>query len=320
MTPENRRKILVTGGAGGLGNIFTHRFVREGYTVRVFDLPTPANKKLFTGNEKNIEVFWGDITREKDVMKAMEGTDIALHLAAILVPNTEKNPELAHRVNVGGTELVARAAAAESEKRDTPIPLLFSSSVTVYGHTHDETPPITQAHPLNPTDNYSETKIKAEEIVSSSGLPWTIFRFAATLYLTIRPGDFGQMRMIPPDNRIEIAHLYDVCDAIVTSLELDEARGKVFVLGGGPKMQMLYREQIMRTFDMFGFPAPNWKKFTDKPFYLDWYDTEMEQRILRFQKRDFDHYLADFKKGLGMKYFAMKYLASPPMKLLGIHI
>jgi len=320
MENSKSEKILVTGGAGGLGNIFTRRFVSEGYEVRIFDLPTPANQKVFPAPEPGIELCWGDITKEDDVRKAVQGVDVILHLAALVVPATEKNPELAHRVNVGGTRNIAAAAAAESERRNEPVPLLFSSSVTVFGITKDETPPIRADHPLNPVNNYNETKILAEEIIRESGLPWTIFRFAATLYLTIRPGDFGQMRMIPPDNRLEFAHLYDVCDGIVNSLDNPGAREKIFIMGGGKNCQFYYRDQIKRTFDLFGFPEPNWKKFTDDPFYLDWYDTSEAQNILKFQNRNFDDYLEDFRKSLGAKYYAMRYLAAPPMKLLGIHI
>ena len=319
--PENTRgKILITGGAGGLGKYFTRMFVKDGWSVRVFDLPTPANKQTFPKPENNIEPFWGDITNKENVFDAVKGMDAVLHMAALIVPATENNPQLAHNVNVGGTQLVTQAAQQESEKRADPLRLMFSSSVTVYGVTNHETPPITKDHPLNPVDNYNGTKILAEEIIRNSGLPWTIFRFAATLYLKIRKGDFGQMRMIPPDNRIEIAHLFDVADGIINSLKTDEAKHKIFVMGGGKDCQLLYRDQIKMMFKLLGFPDPDWKKFTDKPFYLDWYDTTEEQRILKFQKRKYADYLEDFKKANSAQYLASRYLASPFMQLLRIHL
>lgn len=314
------KKVLITGGAGGLGAVYTRRFAQAGYHVRMFDLPTPPNKKNFNRPEPNIELFWGDITDRECVREAVRGVDHIFHLAALVVPATEKNPELAHKVNVGGTKNVLEAAEDESEKTGRAVPVGFSSSVTVFGITQDETPPITVDHPLNPTDNYSGTKIKAEELVRNAAVPWSIFRFAAVVYLIIRRGDFARMRMIPPDNRIEFVHLYDVCDALLNSIGNEEAIGKTFILGGGPRCRMLYREQTKRMFDFLGFPEPDWSRFTDKPFHIDWYDTAESQRILKFQNRDFDDYLQDFKKALGAKYIGMRYFAGPAMKLLGIHL
>ncbi|MFH1539898.1 MAG: NAD(P)-dependent oxidoreductase [bacterium] len=314
------KKVLITGGAGGLGAVYTRRFARAGYQVRMFDLPTPVNKKNFRRPERDIELFWGDITDWNSVREAVRGVDHVFHLAALVVPATEKNPELAYKVNVGGTKNVLDAAEEESERTGRAVPVGFSSSVTVFGITKDETPPITVDHPLNPTDNYNGTKIKAEALVRNAAVPWSIFRFAAVVYLIIRKGDFARMRMIPPENRIEFVHIHDVCDALLNSINNEEAVGKTFILGGGPRCRMTYREQTKRTFDFLGLPEPDWSKFTDKPFYLDWYDTVESQRILKFQNRDFGDYLRDFKKALGMKYYGSRYVAGPAMKLLGIRL
>jgi nucleoside-diphosphate-sugar epimerase len=314
------KKILITGGAGGLGAVFARRFAAQNHCIRIFDLPTPVNKKTMGAGAPGIEPVWGDVTDAAAVREAVRGVDEVIHMAAMLVPRTEDNPDLARKVNVGGTQNVLNAIDAESAASSKSIPLRFSSSVTVFGVTAHETPPIAIDHPLNPVDNYNGTKIQAEELIRNSGLPFSIFRFSAILYLQIRPGDFGQMRMIPPQNRIEMCHLFDVCDALLHALDNPEALGKTFILAGGPRCQMTYREQILRTFALWGFPEPAWEKFTDKPFYLDWYDTTESQRILQFQNRTFDDYLRDFSKALGWKQHAFKYLAAPPMRLLRIHV
>ncbi len=314
------KKIVVTGGAGGVGATVSRRLAEEGHNVRVFDLPTDINKKVFAPGERGIELFWGDITNRADVAEAMKGVDEVIHLAALIVPATEKNPELAHKVNVEGTRNIAEAAAAESANSGRKIHLHFSSSATVFGVTNNETPPIRPDHPVCPTDNYTATKIKAEEIIRDSGLPWTIYRFAAAQYLTIRKGNFSQMRIIPPDNRIEFVHIADIADAFVNALDNPEIVNKTFILSGGPKCRMLYRDQLTRSFNLLGFPEPNWSKFADKPFCLDWYDTTESQRVLRFQSRDYDVYLRDFRAGLGFKYYIFRYCAAPLMRLFRIHL
>lgn len=316
---ENK-KILITGGAGGVGMFVSRKFAAEGYHVRVFDLPTPINKRVFKPGEPNIETFWGDITNPKDVREAMDGAGEVIHLAALVVPATEKNPALAKKVNVEGTKYVAEAAAAESKKAGRTLTIRFSSSATVYGPTNNETPPIPPDHPVNPTDNYTTTKVQAEEVIRTCGLPWTIYRFAAAQYLTLKKGSFGQMKIIPPDNRIEFVHILDIADAFINSVGNPETIEKTFILAGGPKCQMLYRDELKRSFDLLGFPEPNWKKFNTQPFNLDWYDTEESQRVLKFQSRTFDDYLKDFRVSLGFKYYPIRYLAGPAMRLFGIHL
>ncbi|HOO57496.1 MAG TPA: NAD(P)-dependent oxidoreductase [bacterium] len=314
------KKILLTGGAGGLGRIFAPRFVEAGHTVRVFDLPTPANKKRFTGKEPGIELFWGDITDAACVREAARGMDEVFHLAALVFPATEPVPEIARRVNVDGTQNVINAVAEESEKRGTPVPIRFSSSVTVHGITSHLEPPIRVDHPLTPTNVYTETKIKGEELIRNSGLDWTIYRFAATVYLEIRTGDFGTMKKIPADCRAEFAHLYDVCTALLNTIGNPEAVGGIFPLGGGKRCQMLYRDQLKMIFDLFGFPEPNWKKFTHEPFALDWYDTTEAQRVLNFQNHTMEQYIEDFKRAMGMKYYAIHYAAAPLLRLFRVHL
>jgi len=314
------KTVLITGGAGGVGATVSRKLASVGHSVRIFDLPTGVNKKTFPAPEQNIELFWGDITDPANAREAMKDVGEVIHLAALIVPATEKNPALAKKVNVDGTRVIAEAATSESERSGRAITLRFSSSATVFGPTNTETPPIRPDHPVNPTDNYTETKVKAEEIIRNSGLPWTIYRFAAAQYLSIRKGNFSQMRIIPPDNRIEFVHIFDIADAFVNSVDNAETIGKTFILAGGPKCQMLYRDELLRTFGLLGFPAPNWKKFTDKPFNLDWYDTSEAQRILRFQSRTFDDYLKDFRAGLGFQYPLLRYLAAPAMQLLRIHL
>lgn len=314
------KTILLSGGAGGVGEFVARRLAAEGHTVRVFDLKTPKTEKVFSAEDQNIELHWGDIGKIETIAKAAEGVDEVFHLAAIVPPYTEQNPDLCRRVNIEGTANMVKAVKAESERTGKKIPFRFSSSVTVYGITNEQKPPIPPDQPVNPCDHYSRSKVEAEKIVKESGLPWTIFRFSAAVYLDIRPGGFSQMRIIPVNNRIEFVHIYDIADAFVKSVGNEETYEKTFIMGGGPKCQMLYGDQIKKTFAFLGFPDPNWKKFSKEPFNLDWYDTSESQRILGFQTRSFEDYLQDFKKALGIKYFLFKYLAGPLMKLFRIRV
>lgn len=317
---SDKQRVLITGGAGGVGAYLARAFAACGYAVRVFDLPTDNNKKVFRPDEADIETAWGDITDAAAVREAVRGMDEIYHLAALVPPITEIKPELARKVNVEGTRVVVEAAAAEAESAGRPPVLRFSSSATVFGPTMHLTPPIPPDHPVNPDSVYAETKVTCENIVRDSGLPFTIFRFAAAQYLSIRKGSFKQMRIIPPGNRIEFIHIRDIADAFLNTVGNEAARGKTFVLSGGPRCQMLYRDQIKRTLGALGLPDPDWSKFETKPFALDWYDTSEAQRILNFQNRTFDDFLKEFTAGMGVQLPLMRYAAGPLMRLLRIRL
>jgi len=63
-------------------------------------------------------------------------------------------------------------------------------------------------------------------------------------------------------------------------------------------------------------PIPPAEKFTDEPFYLDWYDTTKSQELLKYQQKTFTDYLGDYARGLTKRYSNlflpfMRYFVSP---------
>ena len=58
---------------------------------------------------------------------------MVFHLAALLSTRGERDPELAHQVNVEGTLNVLRMAANQSSRLGRPVRFLFPSSIAVYG-------------------------------------------------------------------------------------------------------------------------------------------------------------------------------------------
>ena len=87
-------RVLITGGAGRLGITICKTFLRDGVDVRVFDLDIPRNRKNAKGLNEKAEVFWGDITQPDSVREALNGVDAVVHMAAILPPLADENPEL----------------------------------------------------------------------------------------------------------------------------------------------------------------------------------------------------------------------------------
>lgn len=306
-------KILVTGGLGGIGAYLAERALEEGYKVKILDIENKRTKNRAKSPKlKDAEIVYGNIIDYGDCLKCIWDVDTVCHLAAILHPKTEEVPDLAKKVNIEGTANIVKAI----QTLNPNIHLIFSSSVSVFGHTQDRTPPITIDDPVNPTDIYTETKVKCEEIIENSELKhWTILRFAEAAYLSIRMEDYNQMYMLPLDNRLEFVHVFDIVTACINAIRNEECYQKKFIIAGGKKNQMIWRDQLEILMKTLGMPIPPEEYFSKEPFYLDWYDTEESQRVLQFQERTFDDFVEDFKDLMGFRLGFVKYMFGPMLKV-----
>ena len=275
-------KVLVTGGAGRLGAKVVASLVDRGHHVNVFDLPQANYSHV--GSLPNVDIFRGDITSLESLKAACEGVDASIHLAAILPPHSERDIERTALVNVTGT-----AKLVEALELTSSAPLVFSSSVCVYGLTQAEKAPITTSHPLVPSDNYSKSKIMAEEVVRSSGIKSTILRVSAVY--AAEPFEFPSPVQFKADQRVEFIDRDDVVTAIVAAVE-SNVHGSILNIAGGESWRMIGEHFVAGIFDAFGFGGE--VNYPSDYGYFDWYDTDDSQRLLNYQRTSF----TQFKKKL----------------------
>jgi len=297
--------VLVTGAFGNIGTSTVEALVEHGHTVRCFDLRTRANERAARRARRRygdrIEVMWGDLRRPEDVATAVRDQDVVIHLAFIIPKlsatgiESEEQPDLAWEVNVGGTRNLIEAMKALPR----PPRLVFASSYHIYGRTQDQPPPRTVTDPVQPIEHYSRHKVECEEMIRSSGLEWAILRLCATLPLAIQldPGMFD----VPLNNRMEFAHTRDVGQAFANAVTSAEVWGKVLLIGGGPRCQLLYRDIVGRILEAMGIGMLPEQAFGTEPFPTDWVDTTESQRILRYQQRDLDDYVREMVRLLGFR-------------------
>jgi FlaA1/EpsC-like NDP-sugar epimerase len=110
------KNILVTGGAGSIGNeIVTHLLrynpnvirIIENNEANLFKLKQQTSKE----DQERLRFFLGDIRDITRIKKAMKGIDIVFHAAALKhVEMSEENPFEAIKTNVYGTENTIEAA------------------------------------------------------------------------------------------------------------------------------------------------------------------------------------------------------------------
>lgn len=307
-------RVLVTGGAGRLGINVCKILYDAGFQVRIFDLDTPRNRKSVEELDRKADIFWGDITKPDSVRKALQGMDTVVHMAAILPPLADENPELCRKVNVGGTRIILDLIKEKGGR----IPFIFTSSVTVFGPTPDASEPVgvnnTAPHPREP---YAETKLEAENLIKESGVDYLILRLTAIMYFDFEVSDLRRMFSVPLNNRVEFCHPDDLSLAILNSVKNFKAlKGNTLVVSGGPEQRMLYKDMVGSILGIMGLPLPPAEKFITEPYCLDWYDTSKSQELLKFQKKTFADYLSDYSRGLTKRYTSlfipwMRYLVSP---------
>ncbi|OUR92013.1 steroid delta-isomerase [Gammaproteobacteria bacterium 42_54_T18] len=152
--------VLVTGGAGFVGQNFVKTLLDRGYKVRSLDLVETPIK------HKNLKVLKGDIRDAVLIRKAVKGIDTIFHTAAVIEMKggpaaTKKYRDFSYSINVEATKQLVILARALGVKR---FVYTSSNSVVLAGKPlrgADETQPYTERR----RDLYTETKVVAEQWV-----------------------------------------------------------------------------------------------------------------------------------------------------------
>ncbi len=288
-------KILVTGAFGNVGTAFRKEVAGRGHEVVYFDQPTKANKAA--AKRAGVEVVWGDIREPAEVARAVAGRDAVVHLAAIIPPGSVRNPKLAEAVNVGGTRNVIEAAKAQPN----PPRLAFASSVALFGPTQHLSSLRTLDDPVNPSDDYSHHKLACEALLHESGLDITILRLTAVIPIEVLGVIDPYMFDVPLTDRMEFVHPHDVALAFIHAIESPETIGRTFLIGGGPRCHLMQREIVMKPLIALGIGALPDEAFGTTPFFIDWVDSTESERVLKYQRYDFDDCVREMVANVGWR-------------------
>ena len=282
--------ILLTGAAGAVGLELLKQLYseRERLEITVFDLESVRNRKKLSKFKRGIEIVYGDITNFSDIGKACRNKDFVIHLCAIIPPLADKDPELAYKVNVAGTENLIRNLEVHSPGSF----LLYSSSISVYGDRQKD-PMISALDPLLPSegDEYAKTKIRAEQLIINSNLDWSIFRLTAIMG---KHKVSELMFHMPLSTKLEIGTPEDTGRAFIQALDnRDSISKKIFNLGGGEACRTTYKEFLARSFAILGLGKLSFpdKAFAEKNFHCGFYgDGDELENILHFRKAGLESY------------------------------
>lgn len=200
----NGKKIVITGGAGFLGSNLVGALSLDNAIVIIdnFSSGIPGRLAPFRKNPR-IKIVKGDIRDKEQMIRLVPNADLLYHLAALPPRAALSDPGAVHAVNVTGTLNILQAALKKGIKR-----FVYISSSYVYGNA--QRLPVSETHPLEPTNIYGAFKVASEKYVKSFyymyGLPVIIVR----PFNTYGPGAnyLGESAEIIP--RFLIRALYNV--------------------------------------------------------------------------------------------------------------
>ena len=217
---------LVTGGSGFVGGHIVEQLLDRGEKVRIFDQNPPE-----VGGDE-VDFVEGDIRNRSDVETAMEDIHTVYHNIA-LVPVTKAGDRF-QIVNVKGTRIAVEAAKLAGVDRFVHM---GSSSVYALGEL-----PLTEESELRPKGPYSESKLRADQIVlDTEGIDVTVIR-PRTVVDKRRSGIFeilfdwihhGKRVYLvgAGDNHFQMISGRDLAAAAIATTETDAAIGEVYNIG-----------------------------------------------------------------------------------------
>ena len=157
---KTRKKILITGGAGYIGQNFTSFFLKENYEVDIIDnlsRSKPINKNI----EKYINFERINLTDETKVkfFFKKKSFDLIIHLAAFSgIQEFKKNFVRSFNNNVLATRNLVKFGFKNKKTK-----LIFASSASIYGKVSRGK--ISETTPCNPVNYYGLSKLACENII-----------------------------------------------------------------------------------------------------------------------------------------------------------
>ena len=229
-------KFLVTGASGFVGKALLAELLRRGQDVR------SAVRHEDTAIENAVVV--GSIDGKTNWADALPGVNVIIHLAArvhVMEDHADDPLSEFRRVNVEGTEHLARAAVANGVKR-----LVYVSSIKVNGEETDGVSRFSESDALNPQDPYGVSKWEAEQalhkVAEETGLEIVIVR-PPLVYGAGVKGNFARMiKMLAKGlplplasarNRRSLIYVGNLVDALVLCATHPAAVAQTYLASDG---------------------------------------------------------------------------------------
>jgi NAD dependent epimerase/dehydratase len=236
------KRVVITGGAGFIGSHLVERALEAGARVTAFVRYNSRNDDGLLEARPEVEIVRGDIRDLDTVSRVLAGTDVVLHLAALVgIPYSYVHVGEVVGVNVLGTLNVLTAAKEHGLER-----VVVASTSEVYGSA--QSVPMPETHPKNPQSPYAGSKVASDALARSFhaafGLPVAIVRpfntygprqsdraIIPTIISQALAGEEVVLGNLSP--RRDFTFVTDTADGFLRAAESEEAVGEEINLGTG---------------------------------------------------------------------------------------
>ncbi len=306
---SSARKVFLTGATGTMGWFVADELLRSGDGLELTALVLPGDRgrsKLEAlGAHGRLNVVAGDLTDFETVSRCVKGADEVVHVAALVSPAADAQPELAERVNVGSMENLLRALAQHGQLEHTRV-----IGIGSVAQTGSRPPPLHWGRvgdPMFPSvfDRYACSKIRAERLLVDSPVRrWLWLRQTAIAYPALVADVSGLDPILyhqPLDNCLEWVTARDSGRLIRRALLSEQPDGfwnRVYNVGGGERFRCFSIDFTRDVFTALGLGdlrdwfEPQW--FATGNFHGHWYldSDELEER-LGFRSQGYDDFLRE---------------------------
>jgi len=234
-------KILITGGAGYIGNILTPLLLQDNFKVTVFDNLIHRQHGIMENcSNPNFRFIYGDVRVEDVYRKIIQEHDVIVNLAAYVgMPLCDRFPIETKQVNQESAEFLAKTVSPNQL-------IVHANTNSGYGlgkHVGGQAVYCTEETLLNPISLYGKTKCAAERAIMEKGNN-TTFRLATVMGVsrkmrmdlmvndfTYRAWNDKYIVLFESGFLRNFVHVRDVANAICMVMMNDMFKGNVFNLG-----------------------------------------------------------------------------------------
>ena len=236
-------KILITGGGGYIGSYIINNLPKK-YDIICLD----HGKKYSQFNKSvknNVTFIKGDVTDSNLLEKIMnKGIDTIIHCAGGAGnPVCMEDPMNALSSHIHGTQLLIQKSIKFKVKR-----FIYMSTIAVYSTFRKRKIPFTEKTELKPDDFYGTLKMIAEKYIKENQPNHVILRLANVYGFNQNFNQQGGAIMnfihavLEKTNitiygtgkqKMELVHIKDVYNCILTILKNSKIKGEIFNVGSG---------------------------------------------------------------------------------------
>lgn len=297
----NRDRIIITGGAGFLGDHLLSKFRASGSDAFIYDPRSPTLPEGTTG----------DVFNEEELNHAIKGCQCVIHLAGLADAGIAQNEPLkSFQLNVASLQVVLEACRVHGVKK-----IVFPSSAAVYGVAEDL--PIKEGFPLKPTNIYSWHKCMCESLLKAYydnfGMDHVILRMfnvygrgnKGVVSVFIEKAKRGEViESFGSEQYRDMVYAGDVVDALYKAATSDKANNRIINIGSGQGTQI----STILNMVCGNLPGAKWVSIK-APFtrYDSIADITLAKILLDFEPRGKDFlkgFIEEEIKGLGTGIFS----------------